>query len=560
MALALGLGPQLVPVGPRAMAQAPAGRGPSAQAALVQGLVTALMRDPFALEPLEALRRTLGNSTRLVVVAQQLTQLATRVPQPFPVHVVAARLYEAAGNREANLQQLRAAAQRAPRQPRALAGLGAYSEALGEHEIAASAYESLAAVEPRPAEANAAALKAAKHYLARGTQPDLARALGLWHAHGPAAPIDERLRFADALIQRGLRKEAARELEQLGALRGADKVAVAVAALRRLSEVRAQLGDARGGAGALLQALRVAPPAGRAELLPLVVAAYQRARALPELARAAPGVLGQSAAALMLAGDAWLASGDTGRALAAYRQAAQHAPGDVEVRLRLATASKDAAEIIVQREKVVALAPDEPTYRLELARALFQAKRNPEAEAALASAAQRFVQSPSVQFEIASLLRDKIGCQQALGPMNRAIELDPEDDTFQNALAECQWKLGKKAEASAALWKYADAQKSVARYRRLVDFFGARKEWPEVEKAYAGWVVVSPSDLDARRQYALLLERLGKLDQAVAEWKVVDKTATEPFMRNQAGHKLRNLGNAILLRNAEDSEPRKRKR
>jgi tetratricopeptide (TPR) repeat protein len=365
------------------------------------------------------------------------------------------------------------------------------------------------------------------------------------HAAAPR-DLDLRRRIAELCVERGAVAQAIAELEGARAL-DMDEAA-RVALVRRLGDLHRRQGDWRGAGQLYLEAWRAAATGSgaRSDLEPQLIAVYRGHGALADLA--AQASQGQGAWDQVLAGDVAVAEGRKPRAVEAYRRALALDPSLHAARRRLLQVLPPGApERIPLLADLAAAQPTDPAGHIELARALFAAKRDADAVQALRDAAARFASAPYVQDELARLLVAQGHPSDALPLYERAVRLDPGNADYQQALGDCQHRLGHQAAAVAAWRPLAGSPPTRAGYQRLLEVLRAHGADDEIGATYRQALERFPGDDELRRDHAEWLRGRGDLEGALAEWKRLAENAGQPSLRDLAGYQVSRIERRLLL-------------
>ena len=173
-----------------------------------------------------------------------------------------------------------------------------------------------------------------------------------------------------------------------------------------------------------------------------------------------------------------------------------------------ATAANELAE-------AAAAAPDQPVIAVALARALANAKRDPDALAVLAKARETWPDHPEVWLASGDLLGDSDRAG-AIAAYERAIALEPDAE---HAYLGLEKLAGLRPDRRRANPARADRPRARIGRRPLSPRAAAQARRDELAGAIGELHVVlehDPDQIDARLDLARLLRIRGKLDEAVA--------------------------------------------
>lgn len=359
-------------------------------------------------EPAETGKPKEGNDTELI---ERYTKIVLAQPgAPFPLQRLAGLYRHRDGNVEKALEDFdkRAKASGAEQYAAtvALAGLlktegrsddavKSYEAAIGLKPTDAAAYLALAALHQDRADL-AEARKRFEEALARQNSASereqtlrtlLALALDQ-KDFGAAKGFHEKLVVAEKgnlfvkgelgreLYARGEYARAAEEFKVLVSAAQGDNRVLAPA-LKDYGRALAKADRSKEALEVLRQALRASgSQAGvRTELYEVIADVYRKEQRVPELVAELEKEPGADASRLLLLGALYEESGDTEKALAAYKRALAQNPRNLDVRLkvvRLYQARGELDRAISEYEALVRAAPNNPTFVFELTEALLQ--------------------------------------------------------------------------------------------------------------------------------------------------------------------------------------------
>jgi tetratricopeptide (TPR) repeat protein len=223
------------------------------------------------------------------------------------------------------------------------------------------------------------------------------------------------------------------------------------------------------------------------------------------------------------------------RAAAAYKRALGKTASDRYVLGQLAALEKG-ADRIRDLQALAKLDPSDPRLAVDLATALFDAKRDDEAIAEVRSVRARFPDNAVVLFDFGDLLSRRKRDAEALELYERVVQLDGARPEYEVALGDTYRALGRRADAVAAYWRLLGPSPTRAGYQRLAKLLDDRGEKDEVARVYKKALEQSPDDVPLRRELAEWLERAGRLDESKAEWQRIGDATKDPFVKKQAAH------------------------
>jgi superkiller protein 3 len=214
--------------------------------------------------------------------------------------------------------------------------------------------------------------------------------------------------------------------------------------------------------------------------------------------------------------------GDPTRAEECFKKALAADPHAIEARRRLVAllerAGKD-AEVIAEYRRLIAAAPGEPRYRLELAERLWKSGAEQKEAIAVCERLGRDTDDPSLHASLAELYtRWGLG-EQALAERERLVRLEPDEPSHLVALGELYFQGGKK-ERAVTVWRRllnlrGPREQSMA---RLAEVYAEHDLPGESLELYQKAVKLAPADLALKKGLGGALERMHRLDEAEALW------------------------------------------
>jgi tetratricopeptide (TPR) repeat protein/HEAT repeat protein len=231
--------------------------------------------------------------------------------------------------------------------------------------------------------------------------------------------------------------------------------------------------------------------------------------------------------------------GDPARAQECYRKALAADPRALEARRRLiALLERDAkdAEVIAEYRRLIAVAPGEPRFRLELAERLWKAGQSKEA-VALCERLGRETGDPSVHAVLADLYTRWGMSDLALAERERLVRLEPDDEGHLVALGELYFQRGKRDKAFE-VWRRllnigGGGAKREQAMARLAEVYAEHDLPGESLDLYQKAVKLAPDDPQLRKGLAAALERMRRDAEA--------EQVLESLLESGAAHKQRAL-------------------
>ncbi len=225
--------------------------------------------------------------------------------------------------------------------------------------------------------------------------------------------------------------------------------------------------------------------------------------------------------------------GEDTKAIRAYKRALGAKPYAIDVRARLiamlSRLNRHKEAIRVLREQV-RIAPGEPRFHLDLAKALWRERRRKAALGVLRRLGARFGRDPSVHLALADLYNKWGKPSWALKEFKILVRIEPRDPGHLINLGEQYWQRGDKRRALSA-WKRLlgrgvyrsreDAYAAIARVYAEHDL--NREALRYFDKA----IRLNPKKVDYRRQRAMALQKNRQYRRAVEAWRLVIKMAVE---------------------------------
>lgn len=355
-----------------------------------------------------------------------------------------------------------------------------------------------------------------------------------------------RRELADALMARQHYTEAAEEFEGLARALTGD-LRVLPAALRDLGRARLHAGQYEAANAALRRALSLAggDPGVRRECLEALTELYARQQRLDawvaELGRG-PGRYEE----LMLLGRLQSESGHMAEARAAYERALRMRPGEVDAHLaviQILSQSGQVEALVAARRRLVAAAPRNPTWVIDLADELFRNGRRAEALTLLRGASARAGADPEAH-ERLSLAFARLGdSAAALRETELVARYDPRDPAALEAWGERVLEAGDRERALAIWARIREGQRAPARgAAALAEVYGRHDM---ADAALAAWreaLQLRPDEVEYHKGLAIQLEAARQLDAALLAWReVVQRAGDNRELRREARNRIVNL-------------------
>jgi tetratricopeptide (TPR) repeat protein len=216
--------------------------------------------------------------------------------------------------------------------------------------------------------------------------------------------------------------------------------------------------------------------------------------------------------------------GDADQAQEDFRHALEKDPHAIDARKRLIAlyerTGRD-AEVISEYRRLIAAAPGEPRFRMELAERLWKSGASGHAEAqSLAAALGRETSDPAVHVQLAELYNRWGLNDLALAEQELLVKLEPDDESHLTALGELYWQRGNKKRALDLWHRLLDAHglKKEQAMARLADVYAEHDLAPEALDLYQKATRIAPDDPTLKKGLASALERLHRDRDAEEVW------------------------------------------
>jgi tetratricopeptide (TPR) repeat protein len=507
--------------------------------------MTALLADPFALEPFAALTKAYARGPGLRELAEDLRKKATGHAGASAALVILGRVELLQGRRAEGTRLLEKATDVA-KDPAAQRNLAALLDGAGDRSVAIDAYRAGLA-DASPLERRHVLLRVGILLLASGKAKD---ARAEWDQAEKEAPTDLVLRrqIAEALGAQGDYAGAIAELRGMEQLTAADPDAL-VTLLRRQVDFARASGDVALAQNRLVRAYTLAATSRRTMLRTELwqdLLQLRGRKGLKELLVAARAAEGKDPAAAGLTGEVLVELGDTAAAVEAFQRALATRPRDSYV-LRRLCAIKTGDARLVDLQKLYDAEPEEAALAVELTGGLFAAKRSNEATGTAMKAADRFSDNAVLLVEIAELLAKNGQHAQAASLYERALARDPDRSEAVIAYADELRQLGREDDAVATYWRLVSNEASLPAYQRLIDVLRQRSLTAQVRRAYEEALrMPGPNDM-LRRDFAMWLGTTGADDEALTEWRRLKADTRDRFLKDYATREVDRIERDMLL-------------
>lgn len=225
--------------------------------------------------------------------------------------------------------------------------------------------------------------------------------------------------------------------------------------------------------------------------------------------------------------------GDADKAQADFKRALALDPHALDARRRLIALYERTGrdgEVVAEFRRLIASAPGEPRFRLELAERLMKAGKSDEA-IKMAQAIGRESSDPSLHAQLAELYTRWNLAELAMREQELLVRLEPNDDAHVVALGELWWQKGNKKRA-LELWKrLLDRGPKVAAMARLAEVYGEHDMAPEALDLYQKAAKLAPDDTLVQKGLGSTLERLHRDGEAEDVWTELFERAAQKHDR-----------------------------
>ncbi|HEX6835605.1 MAG TPA: tetratricopeptide repeat protein, partial [Polyangia bacterium] len=352
---------------------------------------------------------------------------------------------------------------------------------------------------------------------------------------------DERQKWAEALAAHALPAEAAAEWRTLAEHLARDPAQQGQAWLRA-GELAEAAGDDKAARAAYDKTFALAPKGNylKREAADKIVGLARKHDTLRTLAgeweRAWPDG-GRDFGEWELLGRLYDELGDAEKAQADFKRALALDPHALDARRRLIAlyerTGRD-AEALAEVRRLIASAPGEPRFRLELAERLMKAGKSDEA-IRMAQALGRESTDPSLHGQLAELYTRWNLAEQAMREQELLVRLEPNDDAHLVALGELWWQKGNKKRALEEWKKLVDPRfgrgPKVAAMARLAEVYVEHDMAPEALDLYQKAAKLAPDDVTVQKGLGATLERLHRDGEAQDVWAALFERAVQKHDR-----------------------------
>ncbi|HEX9101924.1 MAG TPA: tetratricopeptide repeat protein, partial [Polyangia bacterium] len=225
--------------------------------------------------------------------------------------------------------------------------------------------------------------------------------------------------------------------------------------------------------------------------------------------------------------------GDADKAQAGFKRALALDPHALDARRRLIAlyerTGRD-ADVVAEYRRLIASAPGEPRFRLELAERLMKAGKSDEA-VKIAQALGRESTDPSLHGQLAELYTRWNLAELALREQELLVRLEPGDDAHLVALGELWWQKGNKKRALELWRKLLERGPKVAAMSRLAEVYVEHDMAPEALDLYQKAAKLAPDDAAVQKGLGATLERLHRDGEAQDAWAALFERAAQKHDR-----------------------------
>jgi cellulose synthase operon protein C len=476
----------------------------------------------------DALRRVLA-AHKLETLLRDYRERVEKSPNDANLRHLLGLLERRAGNAGGAVPQLEAAARLAPDRLSVNVALGELYRQLGRNGEARAALER--ALGLTKGAARKPTLRALLDLAL--ADKDVARARQLQRDLQALEPNSLALRgeWAEALVRLEQLREAVEVLTDLERRHGGD-VVKRLEVMKRRGELLEKLGDDAGAAQLYRDAFGQAPRSHwlRRDLFDRVAAVARKRDALrPLLAECERSFKDRGFFEWSALARLYDEVGEPQKALDAYRKANEKDRFAVETRerlIRLLDRLGESAPALVEYERLIAIAPGEPRYQLELAERLFRRGDRDKALALLRRCAARFAGDASVHASLGDLYARWGEAELALKESELLVRAEPNDEAHIINLGDQYFQRNKKPRA-VEVWKrllgIGKREKGMA---RLAEVYADHDMLLEAIDLYQKALKIAPNDPMLHRGLAQIYERQKRTDPAVAAWEKVMQHAT----------------------------------
>lgn len=450
---------------------------------------------------------------------------------PFEVDLALGHLYREAGRFDDALARYASAERIAPDRPAPALAMAALLQRMDRHADARAALERALTHTHDRAQYVDTLRRLVDASLAQG-ELEAARAFHRRLVAADPTRVGVRRELADALVTRGLHREAVAELRSLSrSLAGDNRVLPPV--LRDLGRALAadQQYDEALGVHRRALALAGADAGVRRELYDAITEVHVARNTLPawitELEHMGGGTDAHVRA--MLLGRLHEQAGNPGSAITAYRRAVALRPGELDGHVRLAQLYHQQGmrgDEVATYRRLVVLSPRDPRVAVDLADLLLVQGQRDEAFRILAQASARAGSDTNVHERLAEVYARHGRQQDALREIELVARYDPSSPAGLAALGRQYMELGQNERALATWRRILDMSRDRARgAATLAEVYADNAMLEQAAEMYTLAIGLRPDELDYHRGLATVLERNRRFDPAETEWRRVIELA-----------------------------------
>src|SRR5579871_2076464 len=339
--------------------------------------------------------------------------------------------------------------------------------------------------------------------------------------------VELRKQWAEALEAKGRHADALAAWREI-APRMAGRPERAAEAWKRVGELAEAAQDDVGALEAYRKAYAILPKQNylRRDLTDKIIAVYRRKDDLRSLIvvqeKTPPAARGFTEWETL--GRLYDETGDAQSAVAAYRRALAADRHALDARKHLINILERAGhddEVIAEYQKLIAEAPGEARFQLELAERYARGGSDGRKKAVdlLNRLSVRFPGDPSVHGALAELFTRWGDVQRAEREQEMLARLEPDDETHLVDLGEIYWQRGKRKQALET-WRKLESRgrDRASGMARLAEVLADHEMAGEAVELYEKAVKLNPHDHTLRRGLATALERMRRTGEAEQRW------------------------------------------
>jgi tetratricopeptide (TPR) repeat protein len=231
-------------------------------------------------------------------------------------------------------------------------------------------------------------------------------------------------------------------------------------------------------------------------------------------------------------GDEYLKAGKVAEAVIEYRNAVQQDPRAGEARAKLADAyvkTGDGGKALEEYVRAADLLPEDSAVHLKASSILLLARRFDDAKALAEKVLAREPQNLEAQILLANALAGLKEFDAAVEELEQAITLNPERGETYSNLGALELGRGQKEAAERAFLKAVEINgKSAAARLALANFYWADARWTAVEKELRTVIDLEPSNLLAHRALASFYIATNRAAEAETHFKAIRDLSKTP--------------------------------